>query len=105
MAAALSLLSDEHPAAVPVILPDGETIDVPVAYHDGYASCYKAAGDDPDVTDGIEIRASVSLQPASNEREPIEILGGEGVGIITLPGFAAIDEENTKKQKNVTIKT
>ena len=87
VAAALSLLSDEQPAAVPVILPDGETIDVPVAYHDGYASCYKAAGDDPDVTDGIEIRASVSLQPASNEREPIEILGGEGVGIITLPGF------------------
>jgi len=69
------------PTTVPVILPDGETIHVPVGYGDGYAYCIKEAGDDPDVTDGIEVRASV--EPA----ERFEILGGEGVGRFTLPGF------------------
>lgn len=86
VAATLSLLRDEHPAAVPVILPDGETIQVPVTCHDGYASCYKEAGDDPDVTDGIEVRASVCLAESSSGCE-IEVRGGEGVGTITLPGF------------------
>jgi len=73
--------SEALPTTVPVILPDGETILVPVGYGDGYAYCIKEAGDDPDVTDGIEVRASV--EPA----ERFEILGGEGVGRFTLPGF------------------
>ena len=70
-----------RPLEVPVILPDGETIFVPVSYGDGYASVFKEAGDDPDVTNGLEIRASV--KPS----ETFEILGGEGVGRFTLPGF------------------
>ena len=70
-----------RPPEVPVVLPDGETIYVPVSYGDGYASVFKEAGDDPDVTNGLEIRASV--KPS----ETFEILGGEGVGIFTLPGF------------------
>jgi cobalt-precorrin-5B (C1)-methyltransferase len=69
------------PKEVPVILPNGETITVPVGYGDGYAYCIKEAGDDPDVTDGIEVRAQV--EPADR----FEILGGEGVGRFTLPGF------------------
>ena len=73
--------SEALPTTVPVILPDGETIRVPVGYGDGYAYCIKEAGDDPDVTDGIEVRATV--EPA----ERFEILGGEGVGRFTLPGF------------------
>ena len=81
VAAARRLLRNETPPTVPVLLPDGETIDVPVSYGDGYASCVKVAGDDPDVTDGLEIRASV--QPS----ERFEIRGDEGVGTITLPGF------------------
>ena len=68
-------------AQVPVVLPDGETIYVPVSYGDGYASVFKEAGDDPDVTNGLEIRASV--KPS----DTFEILGGEGVGRFTLPGF------------------
>ena len=71
----------ERPTTVPVILPDGETIMVKVGYGDGYAYCIKEAGDDPDVTDGLEIRASV--EPSDH----FEILGGEGVGCFTLPGF------------------
>lgn len=81
VAAATQLLRNETPAEVPVILPDGETIRVAVGYASGYASCSKEAGDDPDITNGIEVRASVEEYPVS------EILGGEGVGVITLPGF------------------
>ncbi len=81
VAATMRLTTGETPAEVPVILPDGETIQVAVSYGEGYASCTKEAGDDPDVTDGPEIRASI--KPSDN----FEITGGEGVGIITLPGF------------------
>ncbi len=81
IAATIRLLKNETPEEVPVILPDGETIQVPVSYGEGYASCFKEAGDDPDVTNGIEIRANVE---SSDE---FEILGGKGVGTITLPGF------------------
>ena len=88
VAATIRLLRDETPAEVPVVLPDGETISVPVIYGNGYAACIKEAGDDPDITDGIEIRASVELideRAALSER--IIIKGGEGVGRFTLPGF------------------
>jgi len=71
----------EQPAEVPVILPNGETIYVAVNYGEGYASVTKEAGDDPDVTDGIEVRASVEVS------DHLEIIGGEGVGRFTLPGF------------------
>ena len=81
IAATLRLTRGETPASVPVILPDGETIDVEVTYGDGYAAVFKESGDDPDVTNGIEIRASV--QPSDH----FEILGGEGVGKFTVPGF------------------
>ncbi len=80
VAAATRLITDETPAEVPVILPDGETIMVGVTYGNDYASCTKEAGDDPDITNGIEVRASVV-------EDDFEILGGEGVGRITLPGF------------------
>ena len=80
VADAMRLLKGETPAEVPIVLPDGETIFVPVIYGHDYAACIKEAGDDPDVTNGIEVRASV-------EEGEFEILGGEGVGTITLPGF------------------
>ena len=75
------LLRGEKPAAVPVLLPDGETIHVDVAYGDGYAWLRKVSGDDPDITDGMEIRAMVEMA------DHFEVAGGEGVGVITLPGF------------------
>ena len=80
IAATIRLTKGETPAEVPVLLPDGETIHVPVGYGDGYTYCIKEAGDDPDVTNGIEVRAMVDYG------EPI-ILGGKGVGRFTLPGF------------------
>ena len=81
VAAALRLLKGEMPREVPVLLPNGETIYVPVDYGDGHAYCIKEAGDDPDVTNGIEVRACVEVSSR------FEITGGEGVGIFTLPGF------------------
>ena len=81
IAATMKLTKDETPAEVPVLLPNGETIPVAVVYSNDYAYCIKEAGDDPDVTDGIEIRAYV--EPSNH----LEIVGGEGVGRFTLPGF------------------
>jgi len=97
VAAALQLLKHETPNEVPVLLPNGETIQVPVGYGDGYAYCIKEAGDDPDVTNGIEIRAKVSAADLHGKTQNIcesplssaavKIEGGEGVGRFTLPGF------------------
>ena len=91
VAATIRLLKNETPEEVPVLLPNGETIHVSVGYGDGYAYCIKDAGDDPDVTDGLEIRVSVKPIPADAPTRSLsgafEILGGEGVGVFTLPGF------------------
>ncbi len=81
IAAVQRMLRGTMPQEVPVVLPNGETIQVAVGYGDGYAYCVKQAGDDPDVTDGVEIRASVALS------DHFEILGGAGVGRFTLSGF------------------
>ena len=91
VAATINLLKNETPEEIPVLLPNGETIHVSVGYGDGYAYCIKDAGDDPDVTDGLEIRVSVKPNPADTPTRSLsgafEILGGEGVGVFTLPGF------------------
>ena len=87
VAATIQQVKDEMPTEVPVLLPDGETIQVAVGYGDGYAYCIKEAGDDPDVTNGLEIRARAYPQPLLKGEEPIAIEGGEGVGTFTLPGF------------------
>lgn len=87
IAAMLQLLKEEKPNEVPVLLPNGETITVPVGYGDGYAYCIKEAGDDPDVTNGIEIRVRPTPAPSLHGGEWLVIAGGEGVGRFTLPGF------------------
>lgn len=110
IAATIRLVKNEMPKEVPVRLPNGETINIAVSYGADYAYCIKQAGDDPDVTDGIEIRASV------RDSDHFEINGGYGVGRFTLPGFdyppgeAAINRsprqmmrENIKENVAVTI--
>ena len=87
IAATRQLLCGESPEAVPVVLPNGETIHVAVGYGNGYAYCIKEAGDDPDVTNGIEVRARAYPLPLPKGGEPIAIEGGEGIGTFTLPGF------------------
>ncbi len=95
VAATIRLLKGEMPGEVPVLLPDGETISVAVGYGDGFAFCIKEAGDDPDVTNGIELRAAPLSSPKKGENltpvplglENIEVYAGEGIGRFTLPGF------------------
>ena len=87
VAATIRLLRNEMPDEVPVLLPNGETITVSVGYGEVYAYCIKEAGDDPDVTDGIEVRAEAYPQPLPKGGEWLVIEGGEGVGRFTLPGF------------------
>lgn len=88
IAATTHLLHDEKPDEVAVLLPNGESIQVEVNYPEdldkggcSHAFVIKDAGDDPDITNGIEVWASA----AKSTR--FEIHGGEGVGRFTLPGF------------------
>ena len=87
VAATINLLKNETPEEVPVLLPNGETIHVSVGYGEGCAYCIKDAGDDPDVTDGLEIGAIAEQTFMPGSRSLIDIEGGMGVGTFTLPGF------------------
>jgi len=88
--AAVLALSGPAPLEVAVQLPGGggEEAVLPVAgveLEGGRARAWviKDAGDDPDITDGARIEATVSLQPGE-----IVIRGGRGVGVVTRPGLA-----------------
>lgn len=84
LAAATSIIEGTNPSSVDIFLPDGESINVDtLCTKPGSAYVVKDSGDDPDVTDKMEIHADVELLNTSD----IEIDGGEGVGRITLPGF------------------
>ncbi len=52
--------------------------------HAASATVRKDAGDDPDVTDGCLIVASVSL----SESGEFSIRNGDGVGVVTKPGLS-----------------
>jgi len=87
-AACIVLLDRGWPDAVEIHLPIGRSLTIPIntlAYEDESARCgvVKDAGDDPDVTHGAEIFASVR-----RASEPgIIIKGGSGVGVVTRPGL------------------
>ena len=87
VAATMRLLKNETPEVVPVMLPNGETIMVAVGYGEDCAYCVKDAGDDPDVTNGLEIGAVAEHTLMQGRRSLIVIEGGMGVGTFTLPGF------------------
>ncbi len=87
-AAAIMLHSGSIPGFVDINTPAGITLRLKVEHpvlEGGYACCgvIKDAGDDPDVTDGLEIAARVS----ERQDGKIVIDGGEGVGRITRTGF------------------
>jgi cobalt-precorrin-5B (C1)-methyltransferase len=87
-AASIALATGRTPSTVDTPLPTGDRITLPV---DSYALdpaaatavVVKDAGDDPDVTHGAHLTATVSW------REPtgIDIDGGTGVGVVTKPGL------------------
>ena len=78
---------------VDVSLPDGGSLEVPVALvirqTNGpcKAEVIKDAGDDPDVTNKARIAAEVEISVSQNGSGSLDILGGEGVGQVTKPGL------------------
>lgn len=95
-AACLSLLSGEQVEQVTIPFPDGQarpfTIKACQRLPNGdqaLASVIKDAGDDPDVTNGAEIIASVSIHHGPGP-EPVtwRFAAGQGVGTVTKPGLA-----------------
>ena len=89
-AAAMVVGGAEAPRAVDLRLPSGQTLRVPILHAEALpdeeaarASVRKDAGDDPDVTDGMEVRALVRW----DERPDVTFLAGEGVGTVTKPGL------------------
>jgi cobalt-precorrin-5B (C1)-methyltransferase len=88
-AALLALLTGQVPTTVTITLPIGQkaTFAVhrcePVADGGVLASVIKDAGDDPDVTHGAEICATVSWRSTPG----LALDGGVGVGRVTKPGL------------------
>lgn len=74
---------------VDVTLPSGSIVTLPLATVGGnttsaWASVKKDAGDDPDVTDGCLVFASVRW----TDGQEIVLSAGEGVGTVTKPGLS-----------------
>lgn len=87
-AAAQALLTGEAPPEVQLITPKGITLQLKTLnwqFQNGRVSCaiQKDSGDDPDITDGMLVVASVE-----KIAQGIELCGGPGVGKVTKPGLA-----------------
>lgn len=87
-AAVMMLLKGMEIAQVDIDTPAGIRLILPVSdttFFEESVECavVKDGGDDPDVTTGLKIYARVRL---SNEKG-IRVIGGEGVGTVTLPGL------------------
>jgi cobalt-precorrin-5B (C1)-methyltransferase len=88
-AAYQALLTGTFPDPVTVVLPHGGSVTLPLNrahLHNGEATAgiVKDAGDDPDVTHGAEVVATVTAGPPGGG---IVFRAGEGVGTVTLPGL------------------
>lgn len=81
------ILSGNRLESVDIVLPKGDKLNIKIhniEINDNFAECsiIKESGDDPDVTNGMEIKVSVY---GGNDRLIIE--AGKGVGIVTKPGL------------------
>lgn len=108
----LNIKLQKRPDEFPVVLPNNETILVPVEPQtslphsdilengDGMfeinATVIKNSGDDPDITNGMKVIANVAVpfryddpSPEESQQEDYNIIvcGGEGIGIVTMPGL------------------
>jgi cobalt-precorrin-5B (C1)-methyltransferase len=88
-AAATALRTGQVQQDVEIPLPSGGRVQFPVAScvlapaERAEAVVVKDAGDDPDVTHGAHLTATVSWRDAAG----IELDGGVGVGVVTKPGL------------------
>lgn len=88
-AACLALLTGDFPDPVEITLPSGKTVAFALARHEighGFAraAIVKDAGDDPDVTHGALVVATVRRGTAGSG---VTFKRGEGVGLVTRPGL------------------
>ncbi|MFJ6700119.1 cobalt-precorrin-5B (C(1))-methyltransferase [Streptomyces sp. NPDC091272] len=88
-AAYTALLSGDFPDPVTITLPSGQTPAFALAVEEladglAMAGVVKDAGDDPDVTHGALVRATVRRLPPGSG---VVFLAGPGVGTVTLPGL------------------
>ena len=89
-AAAYMLLSGRNINSIKISTPAGvdyETEIIDVTKSDSSVSCAvrKYSGDDPDITNGIKVYATVRELEAIGKN--VSILGGRGVGKVTRPGL------------------
>jgi cobalt-precorrin-5B (C1)-methyltransferase len=87
-AATTALLTQQQQASVEVLLPDARVVPFAVERCDvttdrAEAVVVKDAGDDPDVTHGAHLTATVRWQ----DRPGLSLEGGVGVGVVTKPGL------------------
>jgi cobalt-precorrin-5B (C1)-methyltransferase len=87
-AASIALATGQTPSTVDTPLPTGNRVTLPVDSYDlgpaaATAVVVKDAGDDPDVTHGAHLTATVSWRESAG----IDIDGGAGVGVVTKPGL------------------
>lgn len=85
-----ALVTGKFPDPVTITLPRGETPGFALSRFGlengrAFAGVIKDAGDDPDVTHGAEITATVQPGPPATG---ITYIAGEGVGVVTRPGLA-----------------
>ena len=88
-AATIYLLSSNPVSTISITARTGDVFTLDVldnSFYENQATCaiQKYSGDDPDVTNGLRIIASVT----KNETRMIMVDGGEGVGRVTKPGLA-----------------
>ncbi len=88
-AAVMILLNNREIHDIDVGLPDGSRMSLPLLYVringvQGEAAVSKDAGDDPDITDGAVVVASVVF----TDEEGVHFAAGEGVGTVTKPGLS-----------------
>ncbi len=90
--AALMLRGQALVSEVAIDLPAGITATFHLdgqSFTSDHASCFviKDAGDDPDITNGAELHAHVSIIPSHGGGDVV-IEGGTGIGMVTKPGLA-----------------
>lgn len=73
------------PTEVEITVPAGKRFIAEIMAREAYCcGVIKDAGDDPDITNGCEIRASVELTGRTGD---VEFAAGAGVGRVTQPGL------------------
>lgn len=107
LGSAFGVQRSEKILQVNIPFPDGSRVTFRVQHSElrthnsdlvAAASVIKDAGDDPDITNGAEIVATVRSSRSNRDESPcgvwskekgfIEIKGGKGVGTVTKPGLA-----------------